>query len=156
MCNDLRVLPPVCHENRFYRQLAGDSRGCGSRSRAPLVLRRSGFSTAKLTLKLSMGEERVYPFGMAELHFEVSGTGNIPLICVHGWGCEGGQFLELNRLLAGEFRIYRPDLPGHGRTPLGGFVPNFKPYADVLVDFIREHQLERPVLLGHSMGGVLA
>src|ERR1700761_2252561 len=93
---------------------------------------------------------------MAELHFEVSGTGNVPLVCVHGWGCEGGQFIELSQLLEREFRIYRPDLPGHGQTPLGGFVPNFGPYAEALMDFILKQKLERPVLRGHSLGGVLA
>jgi len=78
------------------------------------------------------------------------------LICTHGWACNGGQFIELSLLLAKDFRIFRPDLPGHGRTPLDGFAPGFNRYADALVDFALQHKLARPVLLGQSMGGVLS
>ena len=91
-----------------------------------------------------------------ELHFEVSGSGDVPVICTHGWACNGGQFVELGHFLAKDFRVFRPDLPGHGRTPLNGFSPGFERYADVMVDFAAKHKLERPVLLGHSMGGVLS
>jgi len=91
-----------------------------------------------------------------EPHFEVSGSGAVPLVCIHGWACNGDQFIELSRLLAKDFRIFRLDLPGHGRTPLDGFLPGFESYAGLIVDFILKHQLERPVLLGHSMGGVLS
>jgi len=90
------------------------------------------------------------------LHHVESGSGKTPLVCVHGWGCEGGQFEEISRLLDGDFRIYRPDLPGHGRTPLGTFEPGFAAYAAAVADFVRRCGLERPILLGHSMGGVLS
>lgn len=93
---------------------------------------------------------------VAELQFEVSGSGHVPLICTHGWACNGDQFIELSRLLDKDFRIFRLDLPGHGRTPLDGFLPGFEHYAGQIVDFSLKHQLERPVLLGHSMGGVLS
>jgi len=91
-----------------------------------------------------------------EPHFEISGAGNIPLICTHGWACRGEQFAGLSHLLAKDFRIYRLDLPGHGQTPLDGFVPGFEAYAGMIADFVLKHGLERPVLLGHSMGGVLS
>ena len=91
-----------------------------------------------------------------ELQFEVSGSGGIPLICVPGWACNAGQFIELAGLLAGKFRVFRLDLPGHGRTPLDGFTPGFDAFAGKITDFVLKHKLERPVLLGHSMGGVLS
>ncbi|HTS17551.1 MAG TPA: alpha/beta hydrolase [Verrucomicrobiae bacterium] len=90
------------------------------------------------------------------LQFEVSGTGNVPLICVHGWGCDGGQFEELSRRLEAEFRIFRVDLPGHGRTAFNDFTPGFANYAQTIVDFVVDQKLQKPVLLGHSMGGVLS
>jgi pimeloyl-ACP methyl ester carboxylesterase len=91
-----------------------------------------------------------------DIHFEISGSGDIPLVCIHGWACDGDQFIELSRLLAKDFRIFRLDLPGHGRTPLDGFVPGFENYAGLISDFALKQKLERPVLLGHSMGGVLS
>jgi len=90
------------------------------------------------------------------MHFEVSGTGDIPLVCIHGWGCHGGQFTGLAEALESDFRIYRLDLPGHGATPLGDFAPGFDNYADAIASFVAEQGLQRPILLGHSMGGVLA
>ncbi len=88
-------------------------------------------------------------------HCEVSGNGTIPLVCVHGWCCEGGQFTKLGKMLDADFRIYRPDLPGHGQTPLGTFEPGFAQYSAALADWISQQNLKPPVLLGHSMGGVL-
>lgn len=87
---------------------------------------------------------------------EVSGNGNIPLVCLHGWCCEGGQFAKLAQMLEKDFRIYRPDLPGHGQTPLGTFEPGFAFYASALAEWISRKNLERPVLIGHSMGGALS
>ncbi len=88
--------------------------------------------------------------------YSVSGRGDAPLLCVHGWGCRKEQFDEVARLLDDGFRIYRLDLPGHGETPLGDFVPTFANFSGVVVEFAREHGLTNAALLGHSMGGALA
>jgi pimeloyl-[acyl-carrier protein] methyl ester esterase len=47
------------------------------------------------------------------LHLEVVGQGP-PLVLVHGWGLHGGVFAPLLDRLAGHYRLYLPDLPGHG------------------------------------------
>ncbi len=90
------------------------------------------------------------------MHFVASGSGSIPIVCVHGWGCDGAQFSVLATALAADFRVFCLDLPGHGSTPLGSFSPGWENYAQGIVDFILRHDLDSPVLLGHSMGGVLA
>jgi len=96
-------------------------------------------------------------FGHARgMEFEASGAGDRSLVCIHGWGCEGGQFAPLAGCFERDFRVYRLDLPGHGRTPLGDFRPGFASYAAAVADFVTGQGLERPVLLGHSMGGVAA
>jgi pimeloyl-ACP methyl ester carboxylesterase len=94
--------------------------------------------------------------GGTGLHFEVSGSGRVPLICIHGWACDGQQLVELSRRLANDFRIFRLDLPGHGRSPLAGLVSDFEGYAQRIAHFAQDHDLERSVLLGHSMGGILS
>ena len=90
------------------------------------------------------------------MHCEVSGTGAIALICIHGWGCHGGQFAGLARALDPDFRVFRPDLPGHGATPLESFTPSFGTYSGWIADFVENRGLQNPILLGHSMGGILA
>jgi pimeloyl-ACP methyl ester carboxylesterase len=89
-------------------------------------------------------------------HCDISGDGPVPLVFVHGWCCEGGQFARLAKEFTDGFRLFRPDLPGHGLTPLGTFQPGFTAYADALAAWIGERQLERPILMGHSMGGALS
>lgn len=90
------------------------------------------------------------------LHFTSSGSGDAAIVCIHGWGCEGGQFAGLAGDLSKSFRVFCPDLPGHGQTPLGAFVPGWDHYADVIADFVEGLGLRAPVLLGHSMGGLLS
>jgi len=89
-------------------------------------------------------------------HSKVGGTGTIPLVCVHGWCCNSTQFDRLSGLLGMEFRVYQPDLPGHGQTPLGDFAPGFDTYATALADWIAATIPEPVVLVGHSMGGALS
>ena len=90
------------------------------------------------------------------MHREVSETGATALICIHGWGCDGGQFAGLARAVDPDFRVFRPDLPGHGATPLESFAPGFGTYAGWIADFVENRGLQNPILLGHSMGGILS
>jgi len=90
------------------------------------------------------------------LRHKISGRGNRPLLCVHGWGCRKEQFDDVAGRVGGHYRVYQLDLPGHGETPLGDFVPTFANFANVVIAFAHEHGLNDAVLLGHSMGGALA
>jgi pimeloyl-ACP methyl ester carboxylesterase len=83
--------------------------------------------------------------GGAKMHFAVSGSGDIPLICTHGWACNGEQFIELSRLLAKDFRIFRPDLPGHGLQPTPN--PSFTGEIEETREF-RTNPAQEPVESG--------
>ncbi|MBE1160127.1 pimeloyl-ACP methyl ester esterase BioH [Dyella acidiphila] len=48
------------------------------------------------------------------LHIEVRGSGQIPLVMIHGWAMHGGVFAPLVELLAEQCTMYLVDLPGHG------------------------------------------
>jgi pimeloyl-ACP methyl ester carboxylesterase len=77
-----------------------------------------------------------------------------PLILVHG---AGGSFLSWHphlRRLADE-TVYTLDLPGHGES--GGAGKNsIGEYAGDVLAFIEENQIQKPVLVGHSMGSAIA
>lgn len=92
----------------------------------------------------------------SEWHCDISGSGNFPLVLVHGWCCQGQQFAALAKEFGSDFRVFRPDLPGHGQTRLGDFRPGFEAYSNALAGWISDRKLDRPILLGHSMGGVLS
>lgn len=85
-------------------------------------------------------------------------AGAPPVVLVHGWGCTAYVFrLNMPALAAAGFRVIAIDLKGHGLSD--------KPHdrgaytIDALVEHLREVLdvlgLERPALVGHSMGGTL-
>lgn len=76
-----------------------------------------------------------------------------PLILIHG---AGGSFLSwhprLRRLE--EETVYTLDLPGHGNSE-GAGRQSMQDYADDVWQFIVENQIQKPILVGHSMGGAI-
>ena len=49
------------------------------------------------------------------LHCESFGAGP-DVVLLHGWGWHGGVWDDVARALARDFRVWVPDLPGHGRS----------------------------------------
>src|SRR5690606_4829142 len=56
------------------------------------------------------------------------------------------------RMLSGEFHVFLPDLRNHGQSPHTDEF-NYKLMAEDVNEFIQQHQISDPVLIGHSMGG---
>ncbi|MDD5296481.1 MAG: pimeloyl-ACP methyl ester esterase BioH [Rhodocyclaceae bacterium] len=73
------------------------------------------------------------------------------LVLLHGWGMHGGIWGEFGEILADECNLHRPNLPGHGgRTSVA-------PYSlDTLASTLLEELPRRAVLLGWSLGGMVA
>lgn len=89
------------------------------------------------------------------LAFEQIGEQGRALVLVHGWCCRRSHMEALARELAGQYRAFIVDLPGHGDTP-SSESSEFESFAEALVGFLVEHDLSDVVLIGHSMGGVLS
>ena len=91
------------------------------------------------------------------LAFEEAGSStNRPLIFVHGWCCHRGHMKELMLHFSAKHHVIAVDLLGHGETPLGNVSPSFDSFAASICSFIVERELHRPILIGHSMGGVIS
>jgi len=80
-----------------------------------------------------------------------------PVLFVHGLG-ESGLCFErlLTRPELAPWRLLAPDLVGYGRTPTDGRPRSLADHADDLVGLLDALGVTRTVVLGHSMGGVLA
>lgn len=52
---------------------------------------------------------------MSALYLDAFGRGR-PVVLLHGWGLNGAVWQDLAGVLAREWRVYVPDLPGHGRS----------------------------------------
>ncbi len=79
------------------------------------------------------------------------------LLCIHGAGSSSVVWMELVRRAAGVRRIVAPDLPGHGQSDAWhADVDAITLYRDAVGTAAATLGLERAILVGHSMGGMVA
>ncbi len=91
------------------------------------------------------------------LAFDEAGEpGRTPLILVHGWCCNRRHMAGLMTHFSATRHVLAIDLPGHGQTPLRDTPALLDSFAATICSFIAERSLEKPVLVGHSMGGLLS
>jgi pimeloyl-ACP methyl ester carboxylesterase len=87
-----------------------------------------------------------------KLAFREFGEGQ-PLIILHGLFGQSDNWNTLAKQFGGEgYRVFTIDQRNHGLSPHSESW-NYEVMADDLNEFIAEHGLKQPVLLGHSMGG---
>ena len=88
-------------------------------------------------------------------YFIEKGQGE-PLILLHGNGenCSyfQGQIDDFSRL----YHVYAIDTRGHGKTPRGEKPFTIRQFADDLLGFLDDHQIDKAHLLGFSDGGNIA
>lgn len=90
------------------------------------------------------------------VHYLVEGPADGPVVVlIHGLGGEAEDWRNLTPYLAqAGFRVYRPDLPGFGRSERpAGFSYSVHDQAEVVVGFLDVLGLKRVDLGGWSMGG---
>ncbi len=94
---------------------------------------------------------------MATMSFMTFGNQDSkPLLFLHGWGVCGEKYAELGRILAKDFFVIIPDLPGFGKTPAPAQAFSVQDYASSMMEFIHQQGLKRVFLLCHSFGGRIA
>lgn len=91
-----------------------------------------------------------------DLYYEQHGQGDPALVFVHG----GGGWAEHWQLQLPYFAtlttVIAYDLRGHGRSsvPVGPY--SIETFAEELHRLLRQLHIERPILVGHSLGGTIA
>jgi pimeloyl-ACP methyl ester carboxylesterase len=94
------------------------------------------------------------------VYFEEAGQG-IPLVCLHTAGSDGRQFRHLmnDPDVTRHFRVIAFDMPWHGKSlpPAGWQDEEYRlttrGYVDLITAFVGALGLQRPVVLGCSIGG---
>lgn len=90
-----------------------------------------------------------------ELFYREYGEGR-PMIILHGILGISDNWVTFARRIAHQgIRCLIPDQRNHGHSPHHRIM-NYYSLTDDLAEFIRQHRLERPIILGHSMGGKVA
>jgi pimeloyl-ACP methyl ester carboxylesterase len=90
-----------------------------------------------------------------ELNFKKLGNKQPNLIILHGLFGMLDNWLTLAKGFSEHFTVYLVDARNHGQSPWSNEF-NYRVMADDLRDFIAQHSIENPVILGHSMGGKTA
>lgn len=88
------------------------------------------------------------------LFYRKSGEGK-PLIILHGLFGSSDNWFTLAKVFAEKFTVYLVDQRNHGQSPHTNEF-NYKLLTEDLANFIQEHQIEKPHIIGHSMGGKTA
>jgi pimeloyl-ACP methyl ester carboxylesterase len=87
--------------------------------------------------------------------FEDVGSGS-PLLFVHGWACNHNFFAPQIDHFSRFHRVIAPDLCGHGASDAPRRQYTVAEFANDLAWLCGELRMERAVVVGHSMGGVIA
>jgi len=90
-----------------------------------------------------------------EIHYDIinpSKTKNI--IFLHGWGSNK----EIMKVFSENFKDYRHiyvDMPGFGKSP-NPYVLTTYDYAKIIDEFLKELNIRKDIIIGHSFGGKVA
>ncbi|WP_374633790.1 alpha/beta fold hydrolase [Ferrovibrio sp.] len=79
-----------------------------------------------------------------------------PLVFLHGWSVHGGFYAPQQAALGNRFRLLMPDLPGHGQSHADAETLSIASLADALAAMLAVHDIRDAVLVGWSMGAMVA
>ncbi len=90
--------------------------------------------------------------------FQVKVTGHgRPMILIPGLACPGAVWDTTVAHFSADYECHVLSLAGFGGTPARTTAgPMLENAREELADYIREHRLDHPVVVGHSLGGFLA
>lgn len=65
------------------------------------------------------------------------------------------NWISIARSLSANNEIWLPDIRNHGHSPHDS-IHTYEAMTNDIIEFIHQHQIVKPVLIGHSMGGKVA
>ncbi len=106
-------------------------------------------------MKTAVEERRINVGGLTTRYF-MAGNDGSPLVLLHGDSTSALDWSWVLPTLAATHRVYAPDFPGFGDSakPNREYSPDF--LAQFVVDFLNALGVERAVLVGNSLGGLVA
>jgi pimeloyl-ACP methyl ester carboxylesterase len=89
-----------------------------------------------------------------KLAYVEEGRGDPAFIFIHGWTCSRSYFKPQHDHFKANHRVVSVDLRGHGESDKPKAAYPISQYADDVAWLIGQLGLERPIAVGHSMGGL--
>ena len=92
--------------------------------------------------------------------YRAAGAGHadaLPLVLLHGIGSGAASWVQQFETLGTSRRVFAWDAPGYGEsTPVASASPEANEYASALNAWLDALDIERCVLVGHSLGAIVA
>jgi pimeloyl-ACP methyl ester carboxylesterase len=90
------------------------------------------------------------------IFYTEEGSGDDTVLMIHGWACDGSDWAWLASDLSRDHRCVVVDNRGHGRSSSSpdGYTP--RRFAADAAQVIEKLGLGRPIVVGHSMGTIIA
>jgi pimeloyl-ACP methyl ester carboxylesterase len=88
-----------------------------------------------------------------KIHYRVGGKGSPALVFVHCWSCDAGYWREQLPVFARDHKVVAIDLAGHGSSGDNRQRFTMAAFGADVAAVVKREELERIVLIGHSMGG---
>ena len=95
-----------------------------------------------------------YP--LEQIEYRIKGTGNPPILLLHGWGGSYKALDVLGEPLAQHRRIFSVSLPGFGASPEPAEAWNASDYSNVVKNWLDRQGIETVDIIAHSFGGRIA
>ena len=89
-----------------------------------------------------------------KLHYYRTGGEKPPLVLVHGITDDGLCWLPVAEILSDTFDVIMVDMRGHGKSEAPDSGYTLENLATELAHLIQALELNKPIILGHSMGAV--
>ena len=90
-----------------------------------------------------------------ELFYRELGEGGQPIIILHGVFGSSDNWVTLGRKFAEQYKMYLVDQRNHGQSPRSDQF-GYEEMAADLKELIESKGIEKPIVIGHSMGGKTA
>lgn len=84
------------------------------------------------------------------------GAGGLPLVLVHGMACDRQFMAPQLRAFSAAHRVVSFDLRGHGESDAPHQEYTIDGFADDVLWMCDRLQISQPVIIGHSIGGIVA
>ena len=91
---------------------------------------------------------------MQDIYIDDQGNG-FPLVLVHGFLGSSEMWNPQKKFLSKHFRVISPALPGFGESHKVKSHDNINKMAQTILECLKEMDIEKFNLLGHSMGGMI-
>lgn len=96
--------------------------------------------------------------GDRRIRYLRAGDAGPPVVLLHGSGIDDAalSWRHVIPALAEDYRVYAPDWPGYGESDAAAEDASVEYFVEVLAGFLDATSIERPILVGISMGGAAA